>query len=162
MNINKITQQDLTGYVASIAREISLSDWKPDIVVGISRGGLVPAVMLSHYFNVEFKALQLSLRDFPDTCSDLVISERAYLKDNILIVDDINDSGATLQWIVNDWQGSNSPNDIVWNKIWHNHVRFAVIADNDNSNFKVDYSGFTFDKSNIDVWYEFPYEGWWK
>jgi hypoxanthine phosphoribosyltransferase len=155
-----ITQNDLINYVSDIVRNITLSDWKPDIIVGISRGGLIPGVMISHYFNVKFKALHVSLRDFPDTCSDLDLSEKAFNGQNILIVDDINDTGATLEWIVNDWQETYLPNDETWKNIWHNSVRFAVIADNRYSDFTVDYSSFEFDKTD-DVWYEFPYENWW-
>ena len=37
----------------------------PDVVVGISRGGLIPGVMISHKLNIPFKPVHASTRDFP-------------------------------------------------------------------------------------------------
>ena len=161
MNTKKITQHELTSYVSKISRDIILSEWKPDLIVGLTRGGLIPAVMLSHYFNIPMKALHVALRDFPDTCSDLDLADQTYAGLKVLIVDDINDTGATFKWILNDWRSSAYPDDDKWNTIWHDNVRFAVIADNYNSNFRVNYAGFNFDKSITDIWFEFPYDHWW-
>ncbi len=38
--------------IQTIARQVSLSDFAPDVIVGVSRGGLVPAVALSHWFKL--------------------------------------------------------------------------------------------------------------
>jgi GLPGLI family protein len=55
--------------------------------------------------------LKVSLRDGDDTESNLWMAEDAAnpiieSRKNILIVDDINDSGATLNWIMDDWASS--------------------------------------------------------
>ena len=34
--------------IQSIAMQMYESEWRPDYIVGITRGGLVPAVILSH------------------------------------------------------------------------------------------------------------------
>jgi len=52
-----ISFQQMQGLVASICRDITHSNWKPDLVVGITRGGCLPAVMISHYFNTPAEML---------------------------------------------------------------------------------------------------------
>jgi len=182
MNKLIINQNQFNGYVSKICRDISLSNWSPDYIVGITRGGLLPAVMISHYFNVRCETLNISLRDNdsgPE--SNLWMAEDAFgyipldmqkgidkksdatYKKNILIVDDINDSGATFNWLLNDWPSGCLPNNEAWNNVWNNNVRFAVVVDNSSSkcNVQMDYYGMEINKAEKDVWIEFPYEEWW-
>jgi hypoxanthine phosphoribosyltransferase len=91
------------------------------------------------------------------------MAEDAYLGKNILIVDDINDSGATLNWIKQDWEDFHPSQKEPWDKIWNNNVRFAVLINNQASNFKrIDYSGLEINKLDDPRWCNFPYEEWWK
>jgi hypoxanthine phosphoribosyltransferase len=132
-------------------------------VVGITRGGLLPAVMISHWLNVPMHSLDVSLRDGGDRVSNLGMASDAYEGKNILIIDDINDTGATINWIIKDWMDSALPEDPKWNNVWNNNVRFAVVVDNlsSKSSVKMDYSGMEVNKIENDVWIEFPYEEWW-
>lgn len=164
MNKQRITHDNYSQLVSKICRDITLSGWYPDYIVGITRGGLLPGVMLSHYFNVPMHSLGVSLRDStlgPE--SNCWMSEDAFEGKKILIVDDINDTGATLNWIINDWQSSCLPSDPKWKTIWNNNVKFAVIVDNLSSdcNVKMDYFGFEVNKAENNVWIDFPYEDWW-
>ena len=61
--------EEMRREVNSLCREISLDKFNPQVIVGISRGGLVPGVMMSHWFQLPFKPIIASLRDFPD-CED--------------------------------------------------------------------------------------------
>ena len=194
MNKLILTQSDLQKLVTKLCRSIANSQWRPDYIVGISRGGLVPAVMISHYFNVPMKPLQVSLRDGGECVSDCGMAEDAlgypkqerFVEDennladvldaassllegsapykNILIVDDINDTGATFNWIMKDWPSSCLPNDEDWKWVWNNNVRFAVLVDNLASEcaVKMDFVGMEVNKAEKDVWIEFPYEAWWE
>lgn len=175
-----ITQQQLVGYVSDLCRNITISGWKPDYIVGLTRGGLIPAVMISHYLKVPLETLKVSLRDenkceincwmsedafgyVPESDRNLTMSRWDISKrKNILIVDDINDSGATLAWIKNDWQASCLPNEPSWSTVWGQNVRVAVIVNNLASSYTVDYSALEINKEADNVWIDFPWEYWWK
>ena len=163
MNKHIIKFNDFKLYVSKICRAFGV--WRPDYVVGLTRGGLLPAVMISHWLDVPMHALGVSLRDNADIGSEsnLWMAADAFEGKNILIVDDINDSGATLNWIIEDWRSGCLPYDERWESIWNNNVKFAVIVDNLASQCKVkmDYCGLEVNKAENDVWIEFPYEEWW-
>ena len=178
MNKLILDSEKFSNLVGNICRDIAVSNWRPDYIVGITRGGLLPAVMASHYFNAPMYTLGVSLRDNKGNIGpehNCWMSEDAFGYDgdtydgdapkstrgkNILIIDDINDTGATLDWIIEDWQGINLPNDTAWNDIWGNNVRFAVLFDNLSSEFsrKVDYSAVEINKAEEDVWIVYPWE----
>lgn len=175
MNKLIIKQREFNGLVAKICRDITSSNWRPDYIVGITRGGLLPAVMISQYFNIPCETLKISLRDGSKCESNLWMAEDAFGyqdydpmasgdgKKKILIVDDINDQGSTLNWLMEDWQSSCLPDNEQWNTVWNHNVRFAVIVDNLSSKCttKMDYAGMEVNKAEKDVWIEFPYEEWW-
>lgn len=163
MNKLIINNTEYKGLVNDICRNIALEDWTPDYIVGITRGGLLPAVMISQYFNIKMNSLDISLRDGGDCVSNLGMAEDAYKGKKILIVDDINDTGATINWIMEDWPSGCFPGDSIWNEIWGDNVRFAVVVDNlaSQSRVKMNYVGIEVNKAEKDVWIEFPYEEWW-
>ena len=168
------TNKDIEKLTQKIAYQMSKDKWRPDYIVGLTRGGLIPAVYLSHWLDIPMWTLKVSLRDHADTEMNAWMSEDAFgyvqgngtktdpaLRKNILIVDDINDTGATLDWIIQDWQGINLPNDPAWaDGIWNGNVRFAVLFDNLASKFsrKIDYSAVEINKAEEDVWIVYPWE----
>lgn len=185
MEKRKISWSEFQGLVGKICRSISTDNWRPDYVVGITRGGLLPAVMISQYFNIPCETLKVSLRDHGGenpTESNLWMAEDAFgyipeehrkenggwsslasKRKNILIVDDINDTGATINWIIKDWPSGCFPHDKAWNEIFGNNVRFATVFDNlaSKSNVKMNYVGEEINKAEKDVWIDFPFEDWW-
>lgn len=163
MNKLVINDAKFKGLVSSICREIAADSWNPDYIVGLTRGGLLPAVMISHYLNVPMQSLDVSLRDGGECTSNLGMAEDAFDGKNILIVDDINDQGSTLNWIMKDWPSGCFPDDEQWERVWNNNVRFAVVVDNLSSQCSVgmNYWGMEVNKAENDVWIEFPYEDWW-
>ena len=151
------------GLVLDIIKQMYQDTWKPDYIVGINRGGLTPAVMISHFMDLPMHTLDVRLRQHAVTESNLGMSEDAYNYKNILIVDDINDSGATFNWIVNDWESSCHPAAERWRtKVWGNNVRFAVLTENLSSKFDgVNYYVEEVNKAEDDVWIVYPWERWW-
>ena len=75
-----------------------LKDQDIDKVVGISRGGLIPGVMLSHWLDAGFEPLEWQTRDgeFKDSAKAYDFNKN--LKGTIF-VDDICDSGLTIKQI---------------------------------------------------------------
>jgi hypothetical protein len=92
------------------------------------------------------------------------MAEDAFQGSKILIVDDINDSGATINWIRQDWQESNLPNDAAWADIWGVNVRIAVLYDNESSlnEIEVSYAAEHVNKLETPQWICFPWEEWWR
>jgi hypoxanthine phosphoribosyltransferase len=173
--------EDVERACLNIALQMYNSNWKPDYIVGITRGGNVPATILSNMLNVRGEALKVSLRDNVDgeaSESNCWMAEDAFgyvplddqetyksrwdisRRKNILIIDDINDTGATFNWIKEDWQSSCLPHSESWNTVWHSNVRFATITDNLSSEFngKVDYTTDEVNKAEEDVWLVYPWE----
>jgi hypoxanthine phosphoribosyltransferase len=183
MSISKVYYKESTvkAWLHEIIRTMAKDGFHPDYIVGLTRGGLIPATMLSHYLEVPLQTLNVSLRDSdmgPE--SNLWMAEDAFgyvnledqttgvrsdpaLRKNILIVDDINDSGATLNWIREDWRSGCLPGDQAWDEIWGRNVRVAVMINNDASDFQdVDYVGLNINKLEEPIWCVFPWEEWWR
>jgi len=163
------TWQDVERQTQEILRQINLDRWRPDYVVGLTRGGLVPANLISQYLGCRMETLKVSLRDGDQCESNLWMAEDAFGHDmeqpkNILIVDDINDTGATLNYIHEDWPGGCFPDNPRWNEVWGNNVRVAVLVDNESSKNKIhiSYSAVGLNKAEEDCWIVFPWESWWQ
>jgi hypoxanthine phosphoribosyltransferase len=170
--------QDVENACVNIALQMYKCNWRPDYIVGITRGGNVPATILSNMLDVRCEALKVSLRDDeqgPE--SNLWMAEDAFgyvteedqdtykcrwdlgKRKNILIVDDINDTGATFNWIKKDWQSSCLPDSESWDTVWSKNVRFAVLTENLSSEFDdVQYYATEVNKAEEDVWLVYPWE----
>ena len=179
--------QDIENMCSSIVLQMFEDNWKPDYIVGITRGGNVPATIISNMTGIRCEALKVRLRDDSGKGSEsnLWMSEDAFgyedykiqthnqdleasankvismieNKSKILIVDDINDTGATFNWIKQDWQASCLPDNDRWNNVWGNNVKFATLTDNLASDFSlVSYTCHEVNKAEEDVWLVYPWE----
>ena len=150
--------------VRDIAMEMYKDNWRPDYIVGITRGGLVPAVMLSHMTGIPMHTLCVQLATDgleENTESNCWMSEDAFghnkEPNNILIIDDINRGGDAMEWIMKDWQSSCLSSSERWDEVWHNNVRFAALLSNPNSIVDTDYYSAEFSDEE-ESWIEFPWE----
>jgi len=168
------TWHDVEVMCTNIVTQMYKDNWKPDYIVGITRGGNVPATIISNMTGIRCEALKVALRDGDSHQeTNTWMSEDAFgyvyddadkvtggpLEKKILIVDDINDTGSTFNWIKEDWRSSCLPNSPKWDKVWGNNVRFAVLTENLSSNFDgVSYSCDEVNKAEEDVWLVYPWE----
>ena len=117
--------------VNTLCREILLDGFNPEVIVGLSRGGLTPGVMMSHWMQKPFKPVKASLRDFPEW-EDYLPKKT---DERVLIVDDICDSGETFDRIKSYIKGPriNQPLELPV------EVRFATLWWNNECNVEPHY-----------------------
>ena len=137
------TWEQIEGMTQDILRQIK--DEKFDAVVGLTRGGLTPAVLVSQYLDIPMHTLKVSLRDHAEQESLKVLDKLSGQR--VLVIDDINDTGATINYIKEHWIGN---------------LTYAVLINNEASDADVDYSSININKMEDDVWIVFPWEDWWK
>jgi hypoxanthine phosphoribosyltransferase len=156
---------DIERMCVSIVTQMYKDNWRPDYIVGITRGGNVPATIISNMTGIRCEAIKVSLRDDDsESESNCWMAEDAFGYETepkkILIVDDINDTGATFNWITKDWQESCLPDDPKWNRVWGNNVKFATLTDNlaSESINPIAYTCHEINKAEEDVWLVYPWE----
>ena len=162
-----VTWQGVEGMCHDILRQIQLDNWKPDYVVGLTHGGLVPANLISQYLNIPMETLQVRVHNGKESESNLWMSEDAYgyldSPKQILIVNDINDTGDTLNWIKQDWEDGCLGHDERWDHVWNKSTRIATLYDNEvsKSELAINYSSVTINTFTEDCHVEFPWKNWW-
>ena len=94
------------------------------------------------------EALDIRLRDHTAK-PDLRVLEKAFaFQKKILIIDDINDSGDTFQYILDNFGKR------------EDRIRFAALINNRPSRVKLDYHGYEINKDEAPAWIVFPWEEW--
>ena len=142
-----VNWNDIDHMVDDLINQMFADNWKPDYIVGITRGGLTPAIMMSHKTGIKMYTLDVRLRDGGTDSnleSNLWMAEDARLGKKILLVDDINDTGETIGWIKDDWQSDN--------------MKFAMLIENEASKVSSDYNCKTVNKFEKDVLIVYPCE----
>ena len=95
MHIREYTWVGIEVAVNSIAMQMFKDEWRPDYIVGITRGGLVPAVLLSHATDIPMKTLcvQLESKGLDENTERNAEMAKHALKEykKILIIDDNSD-----------------------------------------------------------------------
>jgi uncharacterized protein len=138
-----VPQEQFLADVAALAAAIGADAWRPDWLVGIGRGGLVPAVYLSHATGLPMRSCDLAAPDAAEVLTRL--AGRAWGGERLLFVDDINDSGRTVARL-RDSLGRRET------------IRFATLLDNVASAERVDYAARTLDRRVTKDWFVFPWE----
>lgn len=137
--------------VEAVARRLEGDEWRPDFLVGIGRGGLVPAAFLSHRLGIAMLSVDHSSGE-PGFGEELLVKLAAKVEAGarILIVDDINDSGTTIAClraaIEARCRGAEE------------RLRVAVLINNGRSKAKAEYWSVEIDREQDKRWFVFPWE----
>ena len=140
-------KEDFINSLNKIIKQIKNSNWSPNVIFSINRGGCIPGIYLSHHLNLKHKVIDIQLRDSTRPPDLKIIKEKIKEFDNVLLVDDINDSGKTLKIIYD----LNNPSKIIYN---------ATLIYNQESKVKTHFYGKMIKRSEDKNWYVFPWEEW--
>tara|TARA_B100001741_G_scaffold311642_1_gene313234 strand:- start:2549 stop:2998 length:450 start_codon:yes stop_codon:yes gene_type:complete len=140
------TIDDMKTALSKIISQIESSNFTPEIIFSINRGGCIPGVYLSHAINVQHKVIDVQLRDNTNSPNLEPLTNIILVYNNILIIDDINDTGSTFNFIKKSFKNHN------------NKLYYASLIENKTSSFKVNFFGKIIDKSVDPKWIVFPWE----
>ncbi|MBB4859391.1 xanthine phosphoribosyltransferase [Novosphingobium chloroacetimidivorans] len=142
--------EEFLAKVRLLSRKIRESAWAPEFVIGVGRGGLVPAVYVSHQLDLPMLSIDHSSR-VPGFADELLakIATMSAQGARLLFVDDINDSGSTITYI---------RDLLVGNGCAAENLRFAVLISNSGSRARVDYWTDAIDRNEDKRWFVFPWE----
>ncbi len=145
-----ISHERFLGEVETIARLVEADHWQPDFLIGIGRGGLVPAAYLSHRLGLPLLTVDHSTGD-PGFGEELLEKLAGKIKGGarLLIVDDINDSGGTITHL-RAAIGARIADPA--------QLRVAVLVHNIRSEALAEYRGSEIDRGEDKRWYVFPWE----
>ena len=76
-----------------------ISKIKPDIIIGITRGGLLPALHISHHLERPMTTIQWQTRDANKCEHNKAVQDMIDTGKIVVFVDDINDTGRTFSEI---------------------------------------------------------------
>jgi hypoxanthine phosphoribosyltransferase len=147
---------DFRDGVEHIAKSIRDSGWTPDYIVGIVRGGAIPAVHLSHKLGIPVVMVAWNTRDTTifDRESNCWIPEDLIDGKKILVVDDIVDGGDTIRELLADWQSSVAG----LGKLPVDNLRVSAMYYNTAQDVVVDFYHRTIDRNEDPRWIVFPWE----
>ena len=145
-----VTQDEFVAAIRTLAAVLADDPWRPDFIIGVGRGGLAPAVFLSHATGWPMLSVDYSsqVKDFADEpLAKLAV--RSQRGERLLFLDDINDSGRTIARL---------RAKLAEGGALTGGIRFATLIDNVSSSQTVDYRARTIDRRDTKDWFIFPWE----
>lgn len=146
-----VSHADLVAGVRVIADVLAADrTWVPAHIIGIGRGGLIPAVYLSHATGLPMLAVDYSSQAEELAAATIArLAARTREGQRLLFVDDINDSGRTIANLRAMLSREGATAGL---------VRFATLIDNAGSAERVDYTARTINRAVTKDWFVFPWE----
>jgi len=153
------THDQMKNDLVELTRQMSADGFRPDVIIGPGRGAYIPGVMLSHFYDVPFEGFTWQSRDGSEedrgTLSKILDRHLRGDMTNMLIIDDINDTGKTLSDIMG-YVGTVST--LV---LGQSSIKTATLFSKESSPVNVDYVAREILPNGDRVWVSFPYEEWW-
>ena len=88
----------IDNWVNKLAELIRENEIKYDYIVALGRGGLIPGAMLSYKLDIKnLQNLGINTRQEDGKYLETLVYQRPTISGNVLVVDDINDSGKTFE-----------------------------------------------------------------
>lgn len=150
------SNNDFLEGIEHIARQVEQSDFQPDLIVGIVRGGSVPAVYLSHRLKTPVQMVHWNTRDSVrwGKESNCWIPQEITRGTKVLIVDDIVDGGDTIRELLADWQTSVAG----IGKLPVDNIRISSMIYNTAQDVTPHFYHQTIDRDQDQRWVIFPWE----
>lgn len=94
----KLTWDDVDFITNMVSESISKKNIKFDTIVALGRGGLIPGAILSYKLDIKnLQNLGINTRQDDGQYVETLVYQRPTITGNVLVVDDINDSGKTFE-----------------------------------------------------------------
>ena len=145
---------DFHNGIERIVQQIKDSNFEPSYIVGVVRGGAIPAVYLSHRLKIPVVMVHWNTRDETQwgNESNCWIPEDINNGDKILLVDDIVDGGDTIKELLDDWNNS------IVDDLEVDNIRIATMYYNTAQDVNVDYYDRAINREEDKRWVIFPWE----
>jgi hypoxanthine phosphoribosyltransferase len=152
MKTIKYKKKQFDNDIETLVRKIKKTKIEFSYIVALSRGGLIPGVVLSHKLNLRLVPISWSTRDHENKESNCWVPEDINNGKKVLVVDDIVDSGEALRTMFEDWNLS------VCKKLDYNNIYVASLIYNKDQSIVPNFYGTKISRKKVPEWFEF----WWE
>ena len=137
----------IDNWVNKLAELIRENEIEYDYIVALGRGGLIPGAMLSYKLGIKnLQNLGINTRQEDGKYLETLVYQRPTISGNVLIVDDINDSGKTFEAV----------DSLISKEYSVDQLTYCSIVKRYSSTFKKDTIQAV--DTSIDDWFVFPWD----
>tara|TARA_R110001606_G_scaffold67599_2_gene154586 strand:- start:99 stop:548 length:450 start_codon:yes stop_codon:yes gene_type:complete len=135
------------NWVNKLAELIRENEIEYDCIVALGRGGLIPGAMLSYKLGIKnLQNLGINTRQEDGKYLETLVYQRPTISGNVLVVDDINDSGKTFEAV----------DSLISKEYSVDKLTYCSIVKRYSTTFKKDTIQAV--DTSIDDWFVFPWD----
>ncbi len=153
--MRKMTWEIFERDFKTLYGSIALSTFKPEVIIAVTKGGNVIATKLSYLLDIPLHYYDPKSKIWSRGAFPLFLQMK-----NILIIDDINDSGKTISQIRADIDQLLYPKHTgqLTLPFSADNIKYGVLVDNITSKSRVDFCGNFIDRDEDKEYINFPWE----